>query len=439
MRRILVVLFSLAFAQTSFGQLSGALSGSYGPGTYHVVGDISVPSGDIAQLMPGTTFLFDGSFSFTVSGTLFAEGMENNGIVFTMDSTVFPDRWNGLYFNSPSSSGSRLDYCVIENSISVGGASGYGGGVFCNDASPKFAHCMFRDNEAGYGGGVYVYLGSPTFESCTFTGNDAVSGAGGGGGVRISHTSAIFINCIFTDNSAVYGGGLFCSNNSTGSFTHCTFSDNSGNHGGAIYLYSCSPSINSVIVANSTGAGIFFNNSSAAEIEFCDFYGNTFGPVGFESYDPANGPSDIAIISGVNANGDPCDDYFNIFLDPVLVDPPNDLHLQSASACIGAAFPVIPPPFDFDGNPRPNPVGSNPDIGAFEHGYLMAPEPLVILFDAGNAVLHWNSTETTFNIYGSDAPFTPGDSLDTVTNTTWTDMNTSSRSARYFYYVTAVE
>ena len=64
---------------------------------------------------------------------------------------------------------------------------------------------------------------------------------------------------------------------------------------------------------------------------------------------------------------------------------------------------------------------------------------LVISINAGNAVLNWSGFGTNFIIHGSPVPFAPGDSLGTVSDTTWTDVNASTRPSPYFYSVTATE
>ena len=85
--------------------------------------------------------------------------------------------------------------------------------------------------------------------------------------------------------------------------------------------------------------------------------------------------------SGVTFTGD----YVNcIDADPLFVSS-NDFHLQDNSNCIGAAIDSILvdgswyycPSTDFDGNPRPNPSGSMPDIGAYENP-LAIPAPTEI-------------------------------------------------------------
>ena len=40
--------------------LNGDLSGTYAMGTYRISGDLSIASGDMVTLEPGTQFLFDG-------------------------------------------------------------------------------------------------------------------------------------------------------------------------------------------------------------------------------------------------------------------------------------------------------------------------------------------------------------------------------------------
>ena len=43
-----------------------------------------------------------------------------------------------------------------------------------------------------------------------------------------------------------------------------------------------------------------------------------------------------------------------------------DFHLGSGSPALGSAEPGLPVSDDYEGNPRPNPVGSMPDMGAYE-------------------------------------------------------------------------
>ena len=65
----------------------------------------------------------------------------------------------------------------------------------------------------------------------------------------------------------------------------------------------------------------------------------------------------------------------NIDTDPIFENPGNsDYHLQDTSPCIGTAIDSMEingnmcycPLFDIEGNPRPDPAGSMPDMGAYE-------------------------------------------------------------------------
>jgi hypothetical protein len=345
--------------------ISGSLSGIYGPGIYHVMDTVSVESGDSAQLMPATTFIFDGPYPFKIEGTLMAEGTATDSIIFATDPGANPLLWRGLRFHNSSSSGSRLFYCLVENSQATGtDYDRYGGCAFCFYSSPSFSHCTFKNGSAQWGGGIACQNASPTFSSCVFYSNTSSTY---GGGMYSWYSSPAFTNCIFTTNSAQFGGGAYCSGMSP-AFIHCTFYGNLASVTcGGVYCSNSSPSVISSIIANSTGTGFSFWNASSSQIRHCDLFNNSAGAIGFSSGNPSNGPAGIGQIATVNANGDSSDIYYNIFLNPYfLYSGPNNLQLADTSHCIGAAQ-IGGPDEDFEGNPRPNPADSRPDIGAFEN------------------------------------------------------------------------
>jgi len=456
-------------AQPSFGpcQLSGPLQCILDRGVCHVVGEIWINAGDSLTLLPGTTFIFDGSYPFRIYGTLLAEGTESDSIVFTTDTLLNPNRWRGLRFQDSTSSGSRLAYCVIEKGYATGNyPNTCGGGVFCdNNSSPTFTYCAIAENSAdGYGGGVYCYSSSPSFTNCTLSGNSAFFGggvhcqnysspifrsctisgnaAGYAGGVFCNVSQAIFTNCAINGNSGTGdGGGVFCAGNPSPIVMNCTLSQNSAPYGAGAYCDGFSvSSFRNTIIAFSNGPGIYFDHSAGSQIEYCNIFGNTGGNFTYSGNDPTNGPPMIGVPLVTNPNADSADIYMNIFVDPMFADTSaGDYHLTDFSHCIGAGDPADTVSTDFESDPRPNPSWSYPDIGADEHWSGSPVLHLVVSMSSGNAVLHWTPFGAgPYYIYGATTPFTAGTLLDTVSDaTTWMDEETASRPSRYFYYVMA--
>ncbi|MFH1010585.1 MAG: right-handed parallel beta-helix repeat-containing protein [bacterium] len=517
-------------------ELSGSLQGTLGPGACHIVGTISLNSGDSLILLPGTAFIFDGPYPFRIYGTLLAEGTESDSIIFTTDTLLNPVRWRGLRFEGAASSGSRLTYCLVERGSDASGVGcsssspsltnctvsgnsgmdgggvycvysspiftncilsdnsviGNGGGIVCSDnSSPTFANCTVSGNSAGYfGSGIYCQYSSPTFTNCMLDENSAGHDGGGvycyyssatltncrisrntasdgnGGGLYCEASSPAFVGCTIRENQAWNGGGMFC-NNSSPNFTNCTVNSNSvynvgggmycvgssptfttctlsgnsaGSGGGGIRCYQSLPTLSSTIIAFSTGAGIYFYNSASSQISYCDIFGNSEGNIVFNNNDPSQGPPMIGVPLVMNANADSADIYLNIFVDPMFADTATgDFHLTDFSHCIGAGDPAGIVSTDFEGDPRPNPSWSYPDIGADEHWSGSPVLHLRVLVVSGNARLHWTPFGAgPYYIYGATEPFMAGTLLATVSDTTtWTDEATASRPSRYFYYVMA--
>ncbi|MBU1936676.1 right-handed parallel beta-helix repeat-containing protein [bacterium] len=495
MRKSFIVSLMLVFVHVSFGQLSGPLSGTLGPGTYHVDGAISVNSGDSLRLMPGTTLIFDGPYSFTINGTLLAEGAVSDSIRFTTEQSDL-NRWRGLRFEGVGSSGSQLRFCLIEKGYATGtapdnrgggvycydyaspaftnctisdnradGAGAYGGGVACYSySSPTFVNCSFNRNEAGvgsggYGGGLFIYGSSPTFvncvidsnssryegggiycdhsmatfTSCTIVGNSSAGGRGGGGVCCYTEGSGVFTNCIINRNTGK-GGGVYCERSSP-CFINCTMSGNAGGSYGAVYLYSCdgySPVFYNTIIAFSTGTGINFDESEAQNcFEYCDIFGNATTFGG-------NLPPGLGQLIMTNENGDSCDVYFNIFCDPMFEDTANDdYHLTASSCCIDAGNPC-----QLDSDTTVSDVGryyfhhTMPDYDTTKAIYLCYS-----VEETGRYV-SWRpfANSTGYKLYRTmqvELPIEEWDLLDTMTPDIWDYLDTEAfnPTKRYFYQV----
>ncbi|MBU1937955.1 T9SS type A sorting domain-containing protein, partial [bacterium] len=160
------------------------------------------------------------------------------------------------------------------------------------------------------------------------------------------------------NNSAANSGGGIYYSFSGFYLTRCTLSGNSAQeYGGGIYSEWTASIFTSTIIAFSNGSGIYFeDNSENCEFTYCDIFDNSGGNITFLNDDPSHGPPNIGILSTINANEDSCDQYSNIFIDPMFVDEQaGDYHLLAGSPCIDAGNPDI----SYD------PDGSISDIGAF--------------------------------------------------------------------------
>ncbi len=280
-----------------------------------------------------------------------------------------------------------IEYCTITDND---GAS-YGGGILCNPyANPVIRYCTISNNTAREGAGIHLgavagIQGRPIIEHCIISGN-TTQHYGEGGGIYCSSSGGPTIRyCTITNNISRYGGGIYseggsdliidhceitenhaCSDgggidlhNSSPPITNCTISANYAGSGGGIHLrYSSSSIINSIISGNTAGGGIYFRYQTAdVSVTYSDVSNNNEGDfVGLYV------PQGLGQIVTVNANGDSCDIFYNIFLNPMLT---GNYHLQAGSPCIDAGDPTYP----YD------PDSTIADIGAFYFNQLTVPDP----------------------------------------------------------------
>ncbi|MBW7864850.1 MAG: right-handed parallel beta-helix repeat-containing protein [Candidatus Hydrogenedentes bacterium] len=115
-------------------------------------------------------------------------------------------------------------------------APDFGGGIACQESSPRLLDCVIAANDGRFGGGVGCVLSSPILTNCVISANSATipaGGAGGGGIFAHNNSSPILTNCLITGNYAHdwNAGTLFCQGNSKPVLTNCTISGNSSNDG----------------------------------------------------------------------------------------------------------------------------------------------------------------------------------------------------------------
>ncbi len=296
-------------------------------------------------------------------GMLFDSGETQSASVygFTIRNGVAPGTFpnnsgGGIYCNggSPTIAG-----CVIENNSAGWG----GGGIHCNNASPLILDNIIQNNTAGYAGGIGVVAGNPQIVDNTIVNNRGARFDGGGvyfrnstsaeldgnyiagntcnwngGGIFLIGSSPLITNNVILDNQASDdGGGIYCQNFSSPRIVNNTLVANSASTGGGLAArLACFPTVANTILWGDSPNEITTQAFSAVTATFCDIEGGFAG-------------------------------QGNINADPLFVTA-GDYHLDNISPCIGAGSVVADMPgTDIDGDTRPNPPGSNPDIGADEN------------------------------------------------------------------------
>ena len=293
--------------------------------------------------------------------------VDNQNTNLGMDVFVIPV-WK---MESHSQSGEALEPVVSHSTIANdSSADGYGGAISCVNSS------------------------SPTVEYNIITGNSASSV---GGGIYCGNNSSpIIVNNIIRGNLAgAGGGGIDCDDNSSPTMINNTISGNSaGASGGGISCRSSSLLTvrNTILWGNSPGE-IFVDSGAGIDIAYSDIQGNWSG------------------VGNINSN-------------PRFADAPNDdYHLLDDSPCIGAgAITQNMPSPDFEGNVRPNPPGSNPDMGAYE-SRLPILLPTITDVTPSNSVQGVTGQEITITgtnfLDGANVSFS-GDGI-TINSTTFVD------------------
>lgn len=254
-----------------------------------------------------------------------------------------------------------MDSCTVHGNRAVIPTPDYeyfigGGGIFIQSmaGSAAITNSIITDNFTGLsnggchsctdpegegGGGISSYLSNVTISNCLIRGNYANVAEGGGGGIYINASTfgrAVVSGCDISYNSAgpVYGG------NGMGLYAYygldiirCTFFGNNSPYTPreAITLHSGTTNIgNSIVAYNQKGIVNYYGTVTCRCSAILDT-GNVNMPVGF------------GVLDTVNHNGDSCDVFFNIFMNPMFVDTANgDLRLIATSPCIDAGDPASP-------------------------------------------------------------------------------------------------
>jgi parallel beta-helix repeat protein len=374
-----------ASAQTdiSAGKVSGTWTFVNSP--YHVNGEITVPNGETLTIEPGVAVIFSGHYKLNVQGRLLAVGTQEDTITFTSQDSQAG--WHGIRFDNTASTNdsSKIIYCRLENGKANIGTDNdrCGGAIFIINFKKVFiSNCLIDSNmsngnpDATGGGGIALLSASPTITHCEFKANTSVFGTAiviwssskalitenhfhdnnGHGTINIGAGSApLLMNNIIENNHSTQHGIVHFSNGSgkTVLINNTIVNNTCAGQGGAIFVDDGSaPLLMNNIIYGNTPAPLQLTVSSKLDFVHCLIEGGQNGFTG-------------AAFLGTCQN---CFDSNPLFLSST------DFHLQDASPCIGAGADSIlvskkwyyAPVLDWEGNRRPNPVHSHPDIGAFE-------------------------------------------------------------------------
>jgi len=293
---------------------------------------------DVASSLILTDCSIDSNYAGTYGGGIMCDGLSDATIQNCAFNYNVADSSGGAIASNDASP-QILDCTIMNNIVPLTSDLG-GGGIACAYGTPLIGSCIIEGNTGGFlGGGIGLLETNAIIEYCDVIGNIACDG----GGFAVFYCSPVIRNCTITNNSATNfdGGGLDI--NYSGSYPiieNCTISKNLANrYGSQIDVYGgASANVSNTIIAGSTPNPIvYFYQSPDVVLNYCDFYNN----IG-ENFS-GTVPTGLGVITGVNINGDPCDDYMNIFEDPEFIYPvQDDYRLSWGSACIDAGTGMDP-------------------------------------------------------------------------------------------------
>ncbi|MBU1699517.1 MAG: hypothetical protein KJ970_13575 [Candidatus Eisenbacteria bacterium] len=258
-------------------------------------------NGDVIVLCNGI-FLGDGNRDIDYLGKMITvRSQGGNPEACIIDCGGNPHR--GFNFHSGEGSGSVLKGVKVRNGFA---ATGEGGGIYCDGASPTIDNCILEDNvcPGGYGAGFFCRSSSPALNNCTFFNNGTGVEIAGGGMACLDYSSPILTGCVFEENRAqAGGGGMICAGISNPALTDCQFWGNSLQQ-----------------IPGAWGGGLFCWSSASPVLEGCLFDGNlaTCGG-GIACYDHCD-PVLTGCVFSENASGGGGGAFFKYICNPQLVD-----------------------------------------------------------------------------------------------------------------------
>ncbi len=355
-------------------------------------GDVIYIPQDFPTIQQGIDVASDGFTIFVDDGT-YQENLliDNKNIILQSvngaESCILDGGSNDSVIIIENSDNSVISGFTIQNGLAF-----YGGGGIKISGSPLIEDCIIQNNSATRGGGIYV-TGSPIIENNTIQ-NNSVTVAGGG---IISYGGEMVINnnLISQNHSDIYGGGIHIETSGFVEIKNNRISANSSHRGGAICFHAENVGgiiKNNLVIENiaeflhsdfdyQTGSLELINNTFAYNV--VDSLGiNIYNAVLINNIIWNNADQEIVINPNADVEVRYCDvqggweGEGNIDVTPRFMGQEyGNYSITGFSQCVGAGIEEIEidgiwyyaPEEDIEGMMRPTPLGSNPDIGAYEN------------------------------------------------------------------------
>jgi hypothetical protein len=266
------------------------------------------------------------------------------------------------------------------NTFVSNGANVAGGGLFLSHSAPTLNGNTVISNTADRGGGLYLWYSTAVLNGNRVISNRADSSGGGlqvwysaamlngdmvisnaagslGGGLRLAQSTAALTNTVVADHQVGFAGSGLHILRASPRLLHTTIARNGGGDGSGIYVtgggseYCTVALTNTILVSHTVGITVAAGNT--ATLESTLWHGNATDRAGAGVIEHAN-----------DCGGAP------LFVDPAA----RDYHLRPTSSAVDRGVDTGLTT-DMDGDVRPAPPGTSPDLGADEVGqrYIFLP------------------------------------------------------------------
>jgi len=339
----------------------GLSTGDYGSNAWIILEKNTIINN---TLNGGTQGAFGGGVGLSYNGKITDNVISYNSCI----STGYLSGGGGLYLDTESIY-PRTVY-VEGNQITHNFVQGRGtppndnwaaqGGGILN----RYSKVLILDNEISYnqltnvvsgngcGGGIYMSQaanGSMINRNTISYDTSECTGTNYGGGIGLGTGNGLSItNNIISGNSATHGGGIRVRENNAAIINNTIVNNTASTIGGGLHSYNSNPIlVNNILWDNQAPNNAGIDPSSLTRVRYSDIQGTNVYP------------------GQGNINADP------FFADTL------SYNLSDSSKCVGWGTDSIQisstwynsPKFDFDGDPRPNPIDEYVDIGAQESPY----------------------------------------------------------------------